>query len=353
VAVDKWQHFINSNASMTMFNVGPEAVTADSNPGDTGYRKRNFGRYVENTGTDNLAFKEIFKTDAPEYSPRARTAHARLRCLYACSPRRGPASGGCPNASPLAAPYQQARTVLCALRRHSVFRHDWHVLSTLYAAEANRDFIVVDIARERLYLFVSGRLRASWPISTSLRGIGQRSGSLRTPVGVFRVVGKIGAGQPGHEIIRGEMETGQIASLVSAPDDPAASATIVGRILTLEGLEPGWNAGGAVDTYDRHIYIHGTANIGMLGRPASDGCVQMAPHAVARLFASIQRGALVMITPGKHLGTIPGLSASPPPALVADATGGAPSEASPRFFVASGATDQADRGVDHGRKTGG
>src|SRR5271163_4888645 len=61
--------------------------------------KGNFYRYVENAGADNLVFKAIFKADAPEYAPRARTAHASLCGMYAGSPRRGPASGGCPSAS--------------------------------------------------------------------------------------------------------------------------------------------------------------------------------------------------------------------------------------------------------------
>ena len=210
----------------------------------------------------------------------------------------------------------QAKTV-------AAFCHDWLLLSALYPAATARDFIVVDIAQERLYLFVSGRLSASWPVSTSLRGIGEIQGSLRTPVGVFRIVRKVGAGQPDDEILRGEVPTHQVARLVTAPDDPAASAFILGRALVLEGLQPGWNEGGDVDTYNRHIYIHGTANIGMLGRPASEGCVQMAPQAVVRLFDMVPRGTLVMITAGKHPREIPGLFAQPPSTVVAGAAGGA------------------------------
>jgi oxalate decarboxylase len=59
---DEWQYYIKGNARMTVFNVGPQAITANFTPGDIGYVKKNFGHYVENTGTDDLVFMEIFKT---------------------------------------------------------------------------------------------------------------------------------------------------------------------------------------------------------------------------------------------------------------------------------------------------
>jgi hypothetical protein len=43
--------------------------------------------------------------------------------------------------------------------------------------------------------------------------------------------------------------------------------------------------------------IHGTKAVGQLGRPASHGCVRLAPAAAARLFAMVQRdGARIRIT---------------------------------------------------------
>ncbi|HVE22098.1 MAG TPA: cupin domain-containing protein [Acidocella sp.] len=63
---DEWQYFIKGTGRMTLFNVGPKAITADFNPGDVGYVPKNFGHYVENTGTDDLVFMEIFKTNKYE-----------------------------------------------------------------------------------------------------------------------------------------------------------------------------------------------------------------------------------------------------------------------------------------------
>jgi oxalate decarboxylase len=63
---DEWQYYIKGSARMTVFNVGPQAVTANFKPGDIGYVDKNFGHYVENTGTDDLVFMEIFKTSKYE-----------------------------------------------------------------------------------------------------------------------------------------------------------------------------------------------------------------------------------------------------------------------------------------------
>lgn len=59
---DEWQYYIKGEARMTVFNTGPQAVTADFRPGDIGYVKKSLGHYVENTGDTDLVFMEIFKT---------------------------------------------------------------------------------------------------------------------------------------------------------------------------------------------------------------------------------------------------------------------------------------------------
>ncbi|MDB5360316.1 MAG: Thermophilic glucose-6-phosphate isomerase-like metalloenzyme [Rhodospirillales bacterium] len=63
---DEWQYYIKGEGRMTVFNTGPAAVTADFRPGDIGYVLKNLGHYVENTGTTDLVFMEIFKTDRYE-----------------------------------------------------------------------------------------------------------------------------------------------------------------------------------------------------------------------------------------------------------------------------------------------
>ena len=60
---DEWQYWVRGKGRMTVFNTGPHAMTADFNPGDIGYVKKSLGHYIENTGSDQLVFLEIFKTD--------------------------------------------------------------------------------------------------------------------------------------------------------------------------------------------------------------------------------------------------------------------------------------------------
>jgi oxalate decarboxylase len=60
---DEWQYYIKGEGRMTVFNTGPAARTADFRAGDVGYVKKSLGHYVENTGTTDLVFLEIFKAD--------------------------------------------------------------------------------------------------------------------------------------------------------------------------------------------------------------------------------------------------------------------------------------------------
>ena len=60
---DEWQYYIQGEARMTVFDTGPKAQTADFRPGDVGYVKKSLGHYVQNTGTTDLVFLELFKSD--------------------------------------------------------------------------------------------------------------------------------------------------------------------------------------------------------------------------------------------------------------------------------------------------
>ncbi len=62
---DEWQYYISGEATMTVFNVGPRAVTQNFKPGDIGYVKKSLGHYIKNTGNTDLVFLEIFR--APQF----------------------------------------------------------------------------------------------------------------------------------------------------------------------------------------------------------------------------------------------------------------------------------------------
>jgi oxalate decarboxylase len=59
---DEWQYYIAGQGEMTIFNVGPRAVTQNFKPGDIGYVKKSLGHYIKNTGDGDLVFLEIFRS---------------------------------------------------------------------------------------------------------------------------------------------------------------------------------------------------------------------------------------------------------------------------------------------------
>ncbi len=62
---DEWQYYVKGDARMTVFAAGGHARTMDFHEGDVGYIEISKPHYVENIGTTDLVFLEIFPT--PEY----------------------------------------------------------------------------------------------------------------------------------------------------------------------------------------------------------------------------------------------------------------------------------------------
>ena len=60
---DEWQYYISGKGRMTLFINGGKARTMDFNGGDVGYVPRTFGHYIENTGSTDLVFLEMFKAN--------------------------------------------------------------------------------------------------------------------------------------------------------------------------------------------------------------------------------------------------------------------------------------------------
>ena len=70
---------------------------------------------------------------------------------------------------------------------------------------------------------------------------------------------------------------------------------VLTRILWLQGLERGVNRGGSVDTLRRFVYIHGTHEEDLVGRPVSYGCVRMRSTDISLLFDSVPAGCPMRI----------------------------------------------------------
>lgn len=148
----------------------------------------------------------------------------------------------------------------------------------------------VSVAKQRLALKRGRRTERSYSISTSKFGVGNEEGSMKTPLGRFRIAEKIGAGLPAETAFKSrEPMRPSVAELNS--DD-----LIMSRILWLDGLET-QNA----NSYTRFIYIHGTNHEELIGEAASHGCVRMRNADVAELFDLVEVGTEVIIAAEKRV----------------------------------------------------
>ena len=177
-----------------------------------------------------------------------------------------------------------------------IVRDSPHLLKDLLAScgkngiRPTRFAFVVSIAEQSVSLFDKNEFKKKFVCSTSRIGIGQTEGSNCTPLGLHRIAEKIGAGERAGTVFKSRKAVGH----TSQPG--FADAKITTRILWLEGLEPGFNCGGNVDSHDRYIYIHGTADQASIGKPASCGCIHLADADLIPLFDLLPVGTLVWIS---------------------------------------------------------
>jgi lipoprotein-anchoring transpeptidase ErfK/SrfK len=124
----------------------------------------------------------------------------------------------------------------------------------------------------------------AYPVSTSRFGIGTEQGSLKTPIGRFRVAEKIGGEKPAGTIFRSRVP------LESGDALPPTEDLVMSRILWLDGLDE-HNA----NTRERFIYIHGTKHEDKIGSPSSCGCIRMRNADVVELFDLVDHDTPVII----------------------------------------------------------
>lgn len=134
--------------------------------------------------------------------------------------------------------------------------------------------ILIDIARQRLYCTEDGLLVYTYMISTAVNGLGEIMDSGCTPRGLHRLHNVIGLDARPNSVFIGRLCTGEIYSSKLSDSNPGRD-WILTRILQLDGLEPGINQGGDVDSLRRYIYIHGAPDSAKMGVPGSHGCIRM------------------------------------------------------------------------------
>jgi len=151
--------------------------------------------------------------------------------------------------------------------------------------------IIISVADQLLHHRRKTGVWYSYPISTAANGVGNEEGSFQTPLGKHRVAEKIGDGLPLLTAFRAREP---FCIFDSETDDPSRD-WILTRILWLEGIEPGKNSRGKVDTKSRYIYIHGTHDEAAIGTPCSHGCIRMRNLDMLDLFEHTFSGERVTI----------------------------------------------------------
>ena len=146
--------------------------------------------------------------------------------------------------------------------------------------------VIISVRDQKLVLLRNGSKVATYPVSTSMFGLGDARGRMTTPLGYLAVEKKIGDNVPVGAVFHQRRLTGEVLQPNTPGRDP-----ITTRIIWLRGLEA-QNA----HAFQRCIYIHGTPEENKIGQPASYGCIRMKSKDVAELYDQVPVGALVQIT---------------------------------------------------------
>jgi len=145
--------------------------------------------------------------------------------------------------------------------------------------------VIISVRDQKLMLMENGVVAATYPVSTSKYGLGDGWGSLATPLGLLQVAQKIGDRAPIGAVFHNRRWTGEVLQPNTPGRDP-----VMTRIIWLRGLQIANS-----HAFSRCIYIHGTNEEKLLGRPASFGCIRMRSIDVAALYNQLPLGTSVEI----------------------------------------------------------
>ena len=163
-----------------------------------------------------------------------------------------------------------------------------------FSSQITNPWLLVESSSQQLFVFQNNSIKSSLNISTSKYGLGCQQDSNKTPTGAHYVAEKIGGDGFPNEIYKGRQATGETAEIIYTAEQ-SDQDLILSRIMWLRGLEDGHNCGEGVDSYHRYIYIHGTQEEGLLGMPASHGCIRMSNEDVMNLYEQVVEGTFVYI----------------------------------------------------------
>ncbi len=156
------------------------------------------------------------------------------------------------------------------------------------------EYLFISIKNQKLYYIKEDKVISSYLISSAKNGVGQDMHSGKTPEGLHIIQEKIGTNLPKGALFSERIFNGKISKIYTDTIDRAIDE-ITSRILWLSGEEEGVNKGGNIDTFNRYIYIHGTPEEGLIGRPASHGCIRMINKEIIELYELIPTKTPVLI----------------------------------------------------------
>lgn len=167
-------------------------------------------------------------------------------------------------------------------------------LNLKYKGKNFSKYMYVSIKHQKLYLIENDSTIKKYPISTALKGVGNKLHSLKTPPGLHTIKRKLGDNVPYAGILEARVYNGKIAKVLT-DKQKADGDYVTTRIMWLEGEDPGINKGRNIDSYNRYIYIHGTPEEGLIGQPASHGCIRMKNNDVIELYDLVDEGTPILI----------------------------------------------------------
>jgi lipoprotein-anchoring transpeptidase ErfK/SrfK len=150
--------------------------------------------------------------------------------------------------------------------------------------QSGRTKIDISIRDQMLTVKRGDETLRSYHVSSSRFGLGTEEGSMKTPIGRFRIAEKIGGDVPSGTVFQSRVP------LKPGDPFPPTEDLVMSRILWLDGLEE-HNA----NTRERFIYIHGTKHEDKIGSPASHGCIRMRNADVIDLFDLVDEDTPVVI----------------------------------------------------------
>lgn len=161
--------------------------------------------------------------------------------------------------------------------------------------DIKKQLILISAKDQLMHCYENDAIKKTYAVSTGKNGLGEQMDSECTPRGWHCIHSIIGLEHAENSVFVGRCWTGEIFSCELATTYPERD-WILTRILRLDGLEPGRNKGGQVDSFDRYIYIHGTPDSTPLGIPGSRGCVRMRNRDIIELAEWVAIGCHVCIS---------------------------------------------------------